>query len=339
MKLNYDIEVLKSIRAKHKSEKITLCHGVFNYLHAGHIKHLQWAKQQADILVVSITGDDYLDNRRECFCLPEKHRCELIDNLKFVDYVVIAKCEDAIPVLGSLSPDLYVKGDEYISNLTEALQHEKNYAKRLLFSDTPKMVSSEELLCEITEAIDIYTDTERIDCILYCLARYKFIARLLHPQETVLDVGCGYGYGTKLLSKYCTKSVGCDINAICIEAARERFKDTDFIHADVCHLNEEYDVVVCMELIEHLDNVSSIIEKVKELARKYVVFSTPRYLPYRERSKVRQLFHIREYDYKSLYELFSEHFKTVLIFTQTDEIVSSGNPDVTWTYVAICYDN
>jgi len=91
-----------------------------------------------------------------------------------------------------------------------------------------------------------------------------------------------------------------------------------------------------IELIEHLEDPDRVIEKVKKIAQKYVVFSTPRYLPYEDRSTVRKFFHVKEYDKKSLHNLLSKFFSTILIFTQTDEVITSGNPDVCWTYIAIC---
>ena len=327
---------LQKIRLKHQNQKIALCHGVFNYLHAGHILHLKWAKEKADILVVSVTGNDHVDNKRDRFCLPESQRVNLINTLTFVDYIVVSNFSSAVEVLQNLKPDFYVKGSEYLAGITATLQQEAS-CTNLIFSDTPKLTSSSELISEITEAIDIYSDAERIDCILYCLARYKFVARLLHPSESVLDVGCGYGYGTKFLSKYCAKAIGCDINAICVEAAKIRFPDIQFFHTDIREVNlGQFDVVTCMELIEHLENPDEVIEKVKKTTRKYAVFSTPRYVPYENRSEVRKLFHVKEYDKESLYNLLSKFFNTVLIFTQTDEVITSGNPDVCWTYIAIC---
>ena len=55
-------EIEKKIRYLKKIKKrIVLCHGVFDLLHYGHIKHLEEAKKQGDILIVSITHDKYID--------------------------------------------------------------------------------------------------------------------------------------------------------------------------------------------------------------------------------------------------------------------------------------
>ena len=50
----------KIIDFKKKNKKIILCHGVFDLLHLGHIKHFEEAKKYGDILVVTITPNKYV---------------------------------------------------------------------------------------------------------------------------------------------------------------------------------------------------------------------------------------------------------------------------------------
>ena len=58
-----DLEKLSNLvaRYKKKGKRIVLCHGVFDLLHIGHIKHFQEAKKIGDILVVTITADKYIN--------------------------------------------------------------------------------------------------------------------------------------------------------------------------------------------------------------------------------------------------------------------------------------
>ena len=57
-----ELENLAKIVAKHKAKKkkIVLCHGVFDLLHLGHIKHFEEAKKNGDLLVVTVTPDKYV---------------------------------------------------------------------------------------------------------------------------------------------------------------------------------------------------------------------------------------------------------------------------------------
>ena len=50
-----------SSSAKAAGKKVVLCHGVFDLLHMGHVKHLQAARREGDLLIVTITADDFVN--------------------------------------------------------------------------------------------------------------------------------------------------------------------------------------------------------------------------------------------------------------------------------------
>ena len=58
-----NLEDLKTVVAdlKAKGKKIVHCHGVFDLLHLGHIKHFEEAKTLGDVLVVTITPDEFVN--------------------------------------------------------------------------------------------------------------------------------------------------------------------------------------------------------------------------------------------------------------------------------------
>ena len=72
------LEDLKKIISKEKSKgkKIALCHGVFDLLHIGHIKHFKEAKSLGDILIVSLTPDIYVNKGPKRPAFKEKLRSE-----------------------------------------------------------------------------------------------------------------------------------------------------------------------------------------------------------------------------------------------------------------------
>ena len=104
-------KLLSSSRAEGK--KIVLCHGVFDLLHIGHIRHLEQAKRLGDILVVTVTPDKYVNKGPHRPAFPEDLRAETIAALDCVDYVVINKWPTAEETIQLLKPDIYVKGAEY----------------------------------------------------------------------------------------------------------------------------------------------------------------------------------------------------------------------------------
>ena len=75
-----------------KKKKITdliLCHGVFDIVHPGHIRHLSYAKSKADLLIVSVTSDRHIKKGIYRPHVPENLRALNLAALEMVDYVVI----------------------------------------------------------------------------------------------------------------------------------------------------------------------------------------------------------------------------------------------------------
>ena len=91
MKKIYTIEQLvKKIKLeKIKNKKIIHCHGVFDLIHIGHIKHFREAKKNGDFLVVSITSDKYVNKGTGRPIFSENLRAEVLASLEFIDAVYI----------------------------------------------------------------------------------------------------------------------------------------------------------------------------------------------------------------------------------------------------------
>lgn len=104
-------EVLVLLRAENK--KIVHCHGVFDLLHIGHIRHFEKAKRLGDVLVVTVTPDRYVNKGPHCPVFSEDLRAEAIAALDCIDYVAINKWPMAVEAIQLLRPDFYVKGSEY----------------------------------------------------------------------------------------------------------------------------------------------------------------------------------------------------------------------------------
>lgn len=92
---------------------VVQCHGVFDLLHIGHIKHFQAAKAKGDILVVTITPDQYVNKGHNRPRFTERLRAEAIAALDCVDYVIINRWPTAVEAIQLIRPNIYVKGDEY----------------------------------------------------------------------------------------------------------------------------------------------------------------------------------------------------------------------------------
>jgi cytidyltransferase-like protein len=119
------IEILETYRCQ--GLKIIQCHGVFDLLHPGHIRYFKAAKQQGDILIVTLTPDRFVNKGPGRPVFTELLRLESIAALEDVDYVVLNDAADAVSAILKIKPFLYVKGIEYqdhSSDITGKIEEE-----------------------------------------------------------------------------------------------------------------------------------------------------------------------------------------------------------------------
>ncbi len=74
-----------------EGKKVVLCHGVFDLLHYGHIEHLQDAKTQGDVLVVSVTASKYVNKGPGRPYFSDKQRMTFLASLEIVEYVILSE--------------------------------------------------------------------------------------------------------------------------------------------------------------------------------------------------------------------------------------------------------
>lgn len=92
--------------------RIVLCRGVFDLLHAAHVRHLQEARGMGDILVVSLTPDDVAEREKRRPITPQDERAEIVGALWCVAHVPIdADYREAIL---RWQPAIYCKGSDHI---------------------------------------------------------------------------------------------------------------------------------------------------------------------------------------------------------------------------------
>src|SRR3989454_902913 len=104
-------DLAKSLASlRDKGRKIVHCHGVFDLLHIGHIKHLEAARNLGDVLVVTLTPDRHVNKGPHRPAFPERLRAEALASLACVDYVAINQWPTAVETIELLKPSLFVKG-------------------------------------------------------------------------------------------------------------------------------------------------------------------------------------------------------------------------------------
>ena len=129
--------------------RIVMCHGVFDVFHVGHLEHFRVAKSYGNILIVSVTSDEFVNKGpgRPIFSLSQ--RVKLIANLEIVDYVIVSNSQTAIENLEKVKPNFYLKGVEYVNfskDITGNIELEKitveNNGGEIKFTDAETYSSS-----------------------------------------------------------------------------------------------------------------------------------------------------------------------------------------------------
>ena len=117
-KKKLSIPELKGIQKYSIEQKLIVghCHGCFDLLHKGHILHFIEAKNQCDLLVVSITSDRYVNKGPNRPVISQEDRAFMLQSLSVVDHVVINDSKQPKPVIDMLKPNLYFKGLDYRSD-------------------------------------------------------------------------------------------------------------------------------------------------------------------------------------------------------------------------------
>ncbi|WP_427500938.1 PfkB family carbohydrate kinase [Methylomonas sp. MED-D] len=145
----------RSAELKAAGKTVALCHGTFDLLHIGHIRHLQAAAREADALLVSVTADEYVNKGPGRPVFNQYLRAENIAALACVDSVAINHAVTAVNVLDAVKPDLYVKGSDYKStsdDLTGNIQHERDAVER----HGGKVFFTDELTSSSTRLLNEY---------------------------------------------------------------------------------------------------------------------------------------------------------------------------------------
>ena len=147
-----------------KKLKIVQCHGVFDLLHIGHIRHFKKAKSYGDILVVSITADKFVKKGYNRPYFNEKLRSEALASLDCVDFVVIANSTSAVSAINKIKPKIYCKGQDYKKlnkDITGKIYNEKKAVEaiggKIIFTNDLTFSSS----TLINDSFDIFDEDQK----------------------------------------------------------------------------------------------------------------------------------------------------------------------------------
>ena len=107
-------------RLREAGSRIVHCHGVFDLLHIGHIRHFEQARKFGDVLVVTITADPFVRKGPFRPAFPQHLRAETLAALGVVDFVAINDSPSAELAIRAIRPHVFVRGPDYRQRPTEA---------------------------------------------------------------------------------------------------------------------------------------------------------------------------------------------------------------------------
>ncbi len=134
-----------------RERKVIMCHGVFDIVHPGHVRHLIYAKSKGDLLVVSITSDEHISKGTVRPYVPEDLRAVNLAAFEMVDYVIIDREPTPLTNLRRIQPDYYAKGYEYVDGglhpkTEEELRVLEGYGGEIIFTPGDIVYSSSRLV-------------------------------------------------------------------------------------------------------------------------------------------------------------------------------------------------
>jgi len=144
-------ELAQILGPRPREKKVIMCHGVFDIVHPGHVRHLLYAKSKGDILVVSVTADEHISKANVRPYVPEELRAINLAAFEMVDYVVIDRDPTPLNNLRRIQPDYYAKGYEYVEGgLNPKTQGElevlEAYGGEIIFTPGDIVYSSSQLI-------------------------------------------------------------------------------------------------------------------------------------------------------------------------------------------------
>jgi rfaE bifunctional protein nucleotidyltransferase chain/domain len=131
---------------------IAFANGCFDLLHVGHVRYLESAKREAEVLVVAINDDESVRRLKGEGrpILAAADRAELVAALRCVDYVVLFAEQTVGPLLTTLKPDVHCKGTDYTVESVPERDIVVAYGGRTAIVGDPKDHSTRDLLARIS---------------------------------------------------------------------------------------------------------------------------------------------------------------------------------------------
>jgi rfaE bifunctional protein kinase chain/domain len=144
-------ELAALIGPRPRTRTVIMCHGTFDIVHPGHLRHLTYARDKADILIASLTADVHILKADHRPYVPQELRASNLAALEMVDYVIVDPNPTPIEHIKVLQPDYFAKGYEYFSagippRTQEEIATLESYGGEMVFTPGDIVYSSSKLI-------------------------------------------------------------------------------------------------------------------------------------------------------------------------------------------------
>jgi len=179
---------------------VVLCHGVFDLLHMGHVRHFEAARREGDVLCVTVTSDRFVNKGPGRPIFPEHMRAEMLAAIGYIDYVAVNDHPTAEEPLRLIRPDVYVKGSDYENpeeDVTGGIAREREaveeHGGRLVF--TKDITFSSSTLINryldvydppLRDYLDKFRSANTLDQLISLIEKAKPL-RVLMVGDTIID--------------------------------------------------------------------------------------------------------------------------------------------------------
>ena len=146
---------------------------------------------------------------------------------------------------------------------------------------------------------------------------YHALNELIRPGDKVLDVGSGLGYGMAILSIGASEIQGIDVDSKAVKFAQSEYmgrnpkiKNIQVYNGYKTNFKDnEFDVVTCVDVIEHVENYDRFIDELLRIANRAVIFGTPNRRPEftNPDGTPKNYWHLREWNYSELNDIMAKH--------------------------------
>lgn len=181
---------------------------------------------------------------------------------------------------------------------------------------------------------------------LFMLSRYKFVSKMLSGFNDVLEVGCGDGFASRIISQEVNSLTLSDFDPIFLEDITSRNRSTKWKQKTICNdfvkhsLKNTFDGIYSLDVLEHINInhekkfVSNIVSSLNDNG--VLIFGMPTLESQTYASEISKIGHVNCKTAPDLKKLMLNYFNTVFIFSMNDEVVHTGFHKMAHYIFAVC---